>query len=143
MPFLTMSNADVNFQARDLQWRFYTTRDVLPMTKQVKQIAKKEFVAAALNPKHQAFIVHITAFSVKLRNDVHSSKRIQINHLNVDEAPTKVPSKYANFADIMSLKLVIKLHKHRGINDHAIKFVNDWQTPYGPIYSLALWNGKY
>ncbi len=25
MPFLTMSNADVDFQARDLQWRSYTT----------------------------------------------------------------------------------------------------------------------
>ncbi len=25
MPFLTMNNTDVDFQARDLQWRFYTT----------------------------------------------------------------------------------------------------------------------
>ncbi len=33
MPFLTMSNADVNFQAWDLQWRSYTTREVLPTTR--------------------------------------------------------------------------------------------------------------
>ncbi len=29
MPFLTMSNADVDFQARDLQWRSYTIGDIL------------------------------------------------------------------------------------------------------------------
>ncbi len=33
MPFLTMSNADVNFQAQDLQWRSYTTGDVLSTTR--------------------------------------------------------------------------------------------------------------
>ena len=30
MLFLIMNNADVDFQARDLQWRSYTTREVLP-----------------------------------------------------------------------------------------------------------------
>ncbi len=30
IPFLTMSNADINFQARDLQWRSYIIREVLP-----------------------------------------------------------------------------------------------------------------
>ncbi len=48
MPFLTMSNADVDFQAQDLQWRSYTTEEVLPTTRRVKLIGKKEFVAAAL-----------------------------------------------------------------------------------------------
>ncbi len=33
MPFLTMSNADVDFQARDLQWRSYTTGEVLLTTR--------------------------------------------------------------------------------------------------------------
>ncbi len=54
----------------------------------------------------------------------------------MDEAPTKVPSEYANFADAFSLKLAVKLPEHIGINDHAIKLVDDWQPPYGPIYSL-------
>ncbi len=30
MPFLTMSNTDVDFQAWDLQCRSYTTKNVLP-----------------------------------------------------------------------------------------------------------------
>ena len=42
MPFLTMSNVDVNFQARDLQWKFYTTENVLPTIKQAKLIKKKK-----------------------------------------------------------------------------------------------------
>ena len=33
MSFLTMSNVDVNFQARDVQWRSYTTREILPTTR--------------------------------------------------------------------------------------------------------------
>ena len=31
MPFLTMSNADVDFQAQNLQWRSYTTGDALQL----------------------------------------------------------------------------------------------------------------
>ncbi len=55
----------------------------------------------------------------------------------MDEAPTKVPSEYADFADIFSPKLATELLKHTEINDHAIEFVDDWQPPYGPIYSLG------
>ena len=33
MLFLTMSNADVDFQAWDLQWSSYTTGDIFPTTK--------------------------------------------------------------------------------------------------------------
>ncbi len=32
MFFLIMSNVDVDFQAKDLQWRSYTTGEVLPTT---------------------------------------------------------------------------------------------------------------
>ncbi len=51
--------------------------------------------------------------------------------------PTKVPSEYADFADVFSLKLAAELPEHTGINDHAIELVDDWQTPYGPICSLG------
>ncbi len=75
MPFLTMSNADVNFQARDLQWRSYTNGEVLPTTKRVELIEKKEFAAAALDPKHEAFVVHVAALSVDLGDEVYPSRR--------------------------------------------------------------------
>ena len=116
--------------------RSYTTGDVLPTIRRVKLIGKKKFAAAALDSEHKAFIVHIAALSVDLGDEVHPSRRAQIAHLKADEAPTKVPSEYADFADIFSLKLAVELPKHTGINNHAIKLVDDWQPPYGPIYSL-------
>ncbi len=137
MPFLTISNADVNFQARDLQWRSYTTGDVLPTTRRVELIGKKEFAAAALDLEYEAFIVHVAALSIDLGDKVHPSRRAQIAHLKADEALTKVPSEYADFADVFSPKLAAKLPEHIRINDHAIELVDDRQPPYGPIYSLG------
>ncbi len=68
---------------------------------------------------------------------MHHLKKAQIAHLKAAETPTKVPSKYANFGDVFSLKLAAELPEHTGINDHAIKLVDDRQPPYGPIYSLG------
>ena len=73
--FLTISNADVDFQARNLQWRSYTTGDILPTTRRVEQIGKKEFPAAALDPEYGAFVVHIPALCVDSGDKVHLSKR--------------------------------------------------------------------
>ncbi len=86
MPFLTMSNADVNFQARDLQWRSYTTGGVLPTTRQVELIEKKEFAAAAPDPEYEAFIVHVATLIVDSGDEVHPSRRAQIAYLKADEA---------------------------------------------------------
>ncbi len=121
MPFLTMSNADVDFQARDLQWRSYTTGEVFPTTRRVELIGKKEFAAASLDPKHEAFVVYVAILSVDSGDEVHSSRRAQIAHLKADEAPTKVPSEYADFVDVFSPKLAAELPEHTGINNYAIK----------------------
>ncbi len=58
---------------------------------------------------------------------MHPSKRAQIAHLKVDEAPSKVPSKYADFADVFSPKLATKLPEHTRIDDHTIELVDDQQ----------------
>ena len=121
MPFLIISNADVDFQARNLRWRSYTTGDVLPTTRQIKLIEKKEFAAVTLDPEHEAFIIHIAAFSIDLGDEVHSLRRAQIAHLKMDKAPFEVPSKYADFADIFFPKLAVELPEHTRINNHTIK----------------------
>ena len=54
----------------------------------------------------------------------------------MDETPTKVLSKYADFADVFSPKLAAKLSKYTRINNHAIELVDDWQPPYDLIYNL-------
>ncbi len=137
MSFLTMSNADIDFQAQDLQWRSYIIEDVLPTIRQVELIGKKEFAAAALDPEHEAFVVHVSTLSVDSGDKVHPLKKAQIPYLKVDKASSKVSSKYADFVDVFSPKLALELPEHTGINNHAIKLVNDWQPLYGPIYSLG------
>ncbi len=68
---------------------------------------------------------------------MYLSSRAQIAQLKADEDPFKMPSKYADFADVFFPKLATKLPEHNGINNHAIELVNDWQPPYGLIYSLG------
>ena len=136
MSFLTMSNADIDFQARNLQQKSYTTRDAPLTIKKVELIGKKEFVAATLDPEHEAFIVHVAALSVDPGDKVHLSKRAQIAYLKADEAPTEMPSEYADFANVFSPKLAAELPEH-GISNHAIELVDDQQLSYGPIYSLG------
>ena len=48
--FLILSNADIDFSGRELQWRTYITKEALPTTRRVKLVGKKEFAATALDP---------------------------------------------------------------------------------------------
>ena len=64
-------------------------------------------------------------------------KKAQIAHQKADKTPIKVFSKYANFADVFSVKLAIKLSKYTRINNYTLKFVDDWQLSYSLIYSLG------
>ena len=120
MPFLIINNTDVNFQAQNLQWRSYTTGDVLPTTRPVELIGKKEFVAVALDLKQKTFVVYVAILSIDLSDKVHPLRKVQIAYLKADEAPTEVPSKYADFADVFLPKLAAKLLELK-ICNHAIK----------------------
>ena len=87
----------------------------------------KEFAAAALDPEHETYVVLVgSVSSVASPNssplDVHPTRRPQIAGLIAEEAPTKVPIEYADFA--FSPDLASELPEHTGINDHAIKLVD-------------------
>ena len=56
---------------------------------------------------------------------VYSLKNPQIAHLKVNKALIKVLSKYADFVDVCSSKLTVKLLKYTEINNHAILLVRD------------------
>ncbi len=122
-----MSNININFQARNLQWRSYITKDILPTTKRVELIEKIEFIAIALNPEHKAFVVQVVALNISfdISDEMHSLRKAQRAHLKVDEAPIEVFNKYANFADVLLPKLDIELLKHMNINNYTIKLVDD------------------
>ena len=112
---------------------------MLPTTRRVELVGKKEFAAAALDPEHETYVVHVASLSsapLVASLDVHPSRRPQISGLIVEEAPTKVPAKYSDFANVFSSDLASELPEYTGINDHAIELVEGQQPPYRPIYSL-------
>ena len=111
---------------------------MLPTTKRVELVGKKEFVAAALDPEHKTYVVYIASLSSTPLAffNVHPSREPQISGLIAEKAPTKVPAKYSDFADIFSPNLAAELPKHTEINTHAIDLEEGKQTPYRPIYSL-------
>ena len=144
MLFLTLSNADIDFLGQERRWKTYTNKEVLPTIRRVELVRKKEFAAAALNPKHETYVVHIASFSStplafleSTPLNVHISRRSQISGLIVEEAPTKVSNEYSDFTNVFSPDLASKLPEHNGIIDYAIELVKGCQQPpYRPIYNL-------
>ena len=107
-------------------------------------MGKKEFAAATLDPEYETYVVHITSLScTPLMSfgspslDVYPSQRPQISGLIAEEAPTKVPTKCLDFADVFSSDLASELPEHTKINNYTIELVEGQQPPYGPIYNLG------
>ena len=101
-------------------------------------MGKKEFATTAFDLEHEKYIVHVglvssNALPISSPLNVHPSRRSQRSGLIAKKAPTKIPAKYLDFADIFSLDLTPKLSKNTKINDHAIKLVDGQQLPYEPI----------
>ena len=69
IPFLTLSNADVQFVEKKLTWRFYITSKALSTTKRIELIDKKEFAKVALNENFETFVVHVTFFKLEIYPD--------------------------------------------------------------------------
>ena len=126
MFFFTLSDADVDFLKRELRWRSFTIEEALPTTKQVELVGKKEFAAAALDPEHETFVIHVAFLETSSQEgDVYLSCRAQIAALVANEAPTSISTEYSDFVDIFFSELASELLEHNGINDHAIKLVDD------------------
>ena len=140
IPFLTLSDLDVNFSKRKLWWRSYTIKEAFPTDKRVELVGKKEYAAATLDPGHEPFVVHVSfleSLSSTQEDDIHPSCRAKKVALVANEASTSILTEYSDFADIFFLELASKLLEYIGINNYTIKLVDDWQPPYGPIYSLG------
>ena len=138
MPFLTISNANIQFAAKKLTWRSYTAAKALPTTKRIELIDKKEFAKAALDEESETFVVHVAALEATLAGmAIYPSRAAQILALIQDKALTKVPLKYADYADVFSFDLAMELSENTGINEYAIELQDGKQLPYGPIYSLG------
>ena len=108
--------------------------------KRVEFIDKKEFAKKALDEESETFVVYVSALETLLGSaemTIHPAQAAQIAALKQDEAPTKVPLKYADYSDIFLFDMAMELPEHTSINKHAIELQDGKQPPYGPIYSLG------
>lgn len=55
---------------------------------------------------------------------VRPSRQAQIASLKVDKTSIAIPSEDADFADVFSPDLIVKLSEYTGINNHTIKLIN-------------------
>ena len=138
MPFLTLSGVNIDFPGRELWWRTYTIEEATLTTRCIDLVGNKEFVAAALDLKHETYLVHVASLNSTplIALDIHLFRRPQIFGLIIEEAHTKVSTKYSDFADVFFSDLASELPEHTEINDYAIELVDGQQPPYRLIYSL-------
>ena len=90
MPFLILSNANVQFIEKEFTWRSYITAEVLPTTKWVELINKKKFAKAALDEKSETFVIYVASLNLAPR--IHPDKKAQIASLLTKKV--KIPDKY-------------------------------------------------
>ena len=110
MLFLNLSGADVDFLDQKLWWKIYITEEALPTTRRIELMGEKEFAAATLDLEYETHIVYIgLVSSIVLLNssllelNIYFFYKPQISGLIVKKAPTNVPNKHINFADVFSL----------------------------------------
>lgn len=107
MSFLILSNTDIDFLKRELQWRSYTIEKTFFTTKWVELVRKKEFAATVLDQRHKIFVVHIAFFASSSNNqeyDVYLSHKAQIATLVANGVFISIPTKYSDFTEIFSLE---------------------------------------
>ena len=69
MPFLALSNANIQYDTGSFTWRSYSAAETLPTFKVLEFIDKHEFVKAALDQNSETFVVHIAVLEA-LESDV-------------------------------------------------------------------------
>lgn len=99
-------------------------------------IDKRKFAKAALDKNFKTFVVHIAALEAP-ETIIHPFQKVQIALLQADKAPTKILFKYLDYADIFLANLAMELLEHNGMNNHAIKLVENKQPLYRSIYSIS------
>lgn len=103
MPFLTFSNANLQFAKKKLIWRCYITAKALPNIKQVQFINKREFDKAAIDKNVKAFLVHMIFFSYKkLTIIIDLAIEAQITLLLVKKV--KILAKHLDFSSFNIIK---------------------------------------
>ena len=101
MPFLNLSNANIQFAEKELTCRSYTTKEVLSTTRWVELIDKKKFTKATLDKNVEVFVVHVAFLISKML--IHLAQEAQIALLIAKKIT--VTAEYTDFADVFLKKL--------------------------------------
>ena len=81
MPFLILSNANIQFAKKEFICRSYTTAEALPTTKQVELIDKKEFAKVVLDEEFETFVMHIADLETLLEGImIHLHEKLKFQH---------------------------------------------------------------
>ena len=140
MLFLKLSNANMSFGKGTLMLRTYITNKVLPTTKRVQIIDKKDFVITALDADNETFVMHV-AIREQEEIPVHSKRQAQIEAqvgaLLFNKTPTEVQTEYSDYSNVFLAKYKAKLPENTRMNEHPIELEEGKQPLFGPIYSLG------
>lgn len=104
------------------------------ITRYMKLVEKKEFVATAIDLEYQTLVVSIVFLAIS--NEIKFSCKLQIIILKIDQTSTIISPEYSNFVDVFPTELAIELPEHRKINNHVIDLMDGKKPLYRPIYSL-------
>ena len=118
IPFLTPSNANNKFAKKEHTWRSYTAAEALSTTKRVEIINKKKFAKTALDENVEAFVVHVTSFSLNSMS-IDPAREAEIASLIAKEV--KILNNYLDFSNIFSEERALVLPEITNLNQHAIE----------------------
>lgn len=105
--FLTFFDVDIQFVGKELSWWSYTTAKTLPITKRLKLIAKREFVAVVLDRNVETFVVYIAVLEIM---SIYSIWQAWIILLFADKALVIVLTKYTNIANSSPYYKALRVH---------------------------------
>ena len=93
-------------------------------------IDNHDFAKAALDKNSETFVVHVAALGVPEVIEVADmpihpgrANQLQVAALYQDKAPTKIPTEYADYANVFSHDLAMELPENIGINEYAIELI--------------------
>lgn len=83
MPFLSFSNADIQF-TKNREEKSYIMVNTLPIKKQVELIGQRKFHAMGLDEGKKAFVLYIISPSLEIQDTMHLFLTAEIALLSID-----------------------------------------------------------
>ena len=117
MPFLTFSNADIQFAENELTWKTYTTEKALSTTRQVKVIDQKKFAQVALDENIEAYVMHVSSLGSRI--NIYLARKAQLALLLTEKVT--ISTEYSDFANVFLKKSANVFPERIGANEHAIE----------------------